>query len=350
MTIMHRIVLLSLALPISNLFAQGLLTPPGAPGATMKTLTQVEPRTPISSLPFTISASGSYYLTGNLTSTNHGVIIEASGVSLDLMGFTLSGDREQMEFGIFLDGATNGLIRNVMVHNGIVRDFGYGLVIWGGNNNRFENLVSSCNAFGGAVLFGADSGQCNANTIQNCTFADNGLNSTNGSAGITLTTLTKGECSGNTIDHCTVGGNGEQGIVFSGNFSGTCNGNRISDCTIGNHATMEIMLSGTEGECSGNTVAGCTIRQGGTGGIYLQDVSGNRIDGNHIVGSSTNSMVGIHCEGSTNNVVVRNSCFGQQYGLVVNTTDMLGPIVSETGILSTTNGAAGLSPWANFVK
>jgi hypothetical protein len=41
--------------------AQGSLTPPpGAPAPTMKTLDQIEARTPISSAPFTISAPGSY--------------------------------------------------------------------------------------------------------------------------------------------------------------------------------------------------------------------------------------------------------------------------------------------------
>src|SRR5438105_5129643 len=40
-------------------FGQGSLTPPGAPAPSMKTLQQVEPRTPISSAPFTITNSGS---------------------------------------------------------------------------------------------------------------------------------------------------------------------------------------------------------------------------------------------------------------------------------------------------
>lgn len=48
-------------------FAQGSLTPPGAPEPTMKTLDQIEARTPISSAPFTIIRPGSYYLTTNLT-------------------------------------------------------------------------------------------------------------------------------------------------------------------------------------------------------------------------------------------------------------------------------------------
>ena len=76
----------------TDVMGQGSLTPPGAPGGTMKNLAQVEPRTPISSLPYTIKVPGSYYLTGNLASTTNGIFIDASQVTLDLMGFTLSGD------------------------------------------------------------------------------------------------------------------------------------------------------------------------------------------------------------------------------------------------------------------
>lgn len=72
--------------------AQGSLTPPGAPAPTFKTLTQIEPRTAITSTgATTISTSGSYYLANNITvSSGDAVTIAVNNVTLDLNGFTIS--------------------------------------------------------------------------------------------------------------------------------------------------------------------------------------------------------------------------------------------------------------------
>ena len=73
-------------------FGQGSLTPPGAPAPTMKTLDQVKAGTPIASAPFTISSSGNYFLTGNLTvSGSDGIDVYTNGVTIDLNGFTIFG-------------------------------------------------------------------------------------------------------------------------------------------------------------------------------------------------------------------------------------------------------------------
>jgi hypothetical protein len=75
--------------------AQGSLTPPGAPAPVMKSLDQIEARTAITnSGAVTISTSGTYYLTTNVTVSNGDAItIAANNVTLDLNGFTISSTR-----------------------------------------------------------------------------------------------------------------------------------------------------------------------------------------------------------------------------------------------------------------
>src|SRR5688572_22881084 len=102
-------------------FGQGNLNPPGPPGPTMKTLDQIEPRTPISSVPYAITSAGSYYLTGNLTNTTatNGISIRADNVTLDLGGFTLAG------VGQFFAGIALGPRQvNVTIMNGVIRNCG----------------------------------------------------------------------------------------------------------------------------------------------------------------------------------------------------------------------------------
>jgi hypothetical protein len=114
------VVLLStLNLQLSTAFAQGSLTPPGAPAPTMKTLAQIEPRTPISSGPYTISSPGSYYLTTNITvSGGNAITIATNGVTLDLGGFTISSTAVSANgYGILM---TNSKARNLTILNGFI--------------------------------------------------------------------------------------------------------------------------------------------------------------------------------------------------------------------------------------
>lgn len=104
---------------ISTAHAQGSLTPPGAPSATMLTLSQIEPRTPISSAPYSILIPGSYYLTTNLSVTSgNAITILASGVTLDLGGWTISSTAPVANgTAIWF---TNSL-RNISIFNGFIQ-------------------------------------------------------------------------------------------------------------------------------------------------------------------------------------------------------------------------------------
>jgi len=119
--------LLTIIHPPSTLFAQGSLTPPGAPAPTMKSLDIIEARTPISAVPYMISSPGSYYLTANLNVTaGDAITITANGVTLDLNGFTLSStDPNNTGSGIVLGGS--GRRQNISILNGFITgSVGYG--------------------------------------------------------------------------------------------------------------------------------------------------------------------------------------------------------------------------------
>jgi hypothetical protein len=90
----------------TSLHGQGSLTPPGPPEPMMKTLEQIEPRTPISSVPCVITNPGSYYLVSNLDLAVNApaITIATNRVTLDLKGFTIGTT--------FSNGIADGIILN----------------------------------------------------------------------------------------------------------------------------------------------------------------------------------------------------------------------------------------------
>jgi hypothetical protein len=253
----------------ASLLAQGSLTPPGAPAPTMKTLTQIEPRTPISSLPFTISVPGSYYLTTNLTTAvSNAIVIATNGVTLDLGGFTIfssvtnaASGGTAILIGSGLSDLTicNGHIRGGVTNNGSGvysgRGFFQGVVYTGTApiNVRIAGVSVS-----GVLYTGIHVGNANTSVAESCTVQ------TAGGGGIGANTIKS--CVARDVSSTAIFGNlvsdswgqSQNDYGISANTAVNCLG--TSDLSIGagaNNATSCQGISGSGTGLAATTAVSC---------------------------------------------------------------------------------------------
>jgi hypothetical protein len=236
----------------------GNLEPNAPPGSTMKPLDQVEPRIPITSVPITISESGSYYLTKNLTASGTAITVSADDVTIDLCGFTLTGPDSGNNCGVYIGGK-----KNVEIRNGIIRDFGYhGIMETSsfGNNNRIIGIRAISNGRHGIILYG------NGHLVKDCLISGNAASLTSINYGI----YTSDGCTiiGNTV--CYQGNSGT-GIVYGIRSGSGCtisnnmvysNGNDAGDYIYGIYAD------------SGSSIQGNTVYDNGDSKVWIDHVYG----------------------------------------------------------------------------
>ena len=171
------IVLVSAFGLLPSALGQGALTPPGPPVATMKTLAQIEPRTPISAAPLTIAAGGSYYLTTNLTvSAGNAIMIAANNVTLDLCGFSIASSAAVANgTAIFLGAVTNVAINNGHISSGVTNTIAG---VFGGSgfaNGISYSGYSPCNvrvkevSVAGVLTYGINLSTDNTTVVAACT-------------------------------------------------------------------------------------------------------------------------------------------------------------------------------------
>jgi hypothetical protein len=202
------------------------------------------PITPTTSLPYTISQPGFYYLTGNISysGTGQAIYITTSEVTLDLMGFSISGPGS----GGTAEGVaiTNLMINNVEVRNGQVKNFYYGVDSAAGNRNvRFSNLkVSGCNTgirgvgdsiiISGCEATGNDIGFSNSGA---CALIDKNVAAYNNTIGFALScngVITNNVAYGNHTGF-SLAANNKQLIDRNSSAGNSINWDNLTGCTEG---------------------------------------------------------------------------------------------------------------------
>ena len=318
-------------------FSQGMLTPPGAPAPTMKSLGQIyaqlDPRTPLgtNTTPgdandiFVITQPGSYFLTTNITSgltnTYNGIEILANNVTLDLNGFALLSTATNVAFGNNYGIYIPNTQTNIIVCNGTINGWAAGVESFSSASVSlvFEKLnVVNCYkgpafAASGIITFGAA-------VIKGCNFE-------NDFYGIYCNAFSSSALS--LIEDCTVNDSAGTGILSYGPAV-------IKSCTANNCANTGINRnSGT-----GGTISGCAAN-GNYYGIY-DGCGRDRIENNHVTGNAYGIDIGGGAS-NTNNIIIGNTAVGSS---VANYTipggQIAGPLITTTGTITNSN------PWANF--
>jgi hypothetical protein len=275
-------------------------------GPTISLLAQ-DPRTPISSVPYKITAPGSYYLTANLTATGNGagITISADNVTLDLNGFALIGGGSGSVAGINFPAAQ----KNILIRNGTVRG-------WTNGGINASNAANS--------------------VIQGIRLSNNSAPSTF----FNIAGLSVGK--GSTVKDCFVANNSNSHGISVGS---ACS---VSSCVAranSDGAGIRVMDN-----CY---VVGNISDSNGTG---ITMGFGNRIDSNSCT-FNLNAGVLIP-SGATNNLVIRNSArgnnpnytiaSGNRYGTIFNLTPSSTSPVNGDSAPSTISNIVSFDPWANF--
>jgi hypothetical protein len=259
-------VIFAFALDPSSLNAQGSLTPPGAPAATMKSLDQIEARTPISSAQFAIFQPGSYYLTTNLTvAAGSAIYVATNQVTLDLNGFTISStdNAETGGSGILLNASNaditilNGHITSGVTDNGGTFSglgFANGISIYG--PGLFSNIrvtgVSVSGCLNNGIYVVSPSSIVDSCTVQNV-----------GGIGIVAQVIT----------HCAASSCGNTAIY----------GTTVSDCS------GQCVGSSGDGIIANNTANNCTGVSAGGFGVFANTCASCYGQSNSGVGTHVNS-------------------------------------------------------------
>ncbi len=328
----------------------GSLDPPGAPAPTMKTLDQVEARTPIAALPFTINAPGSYYLAANLTAASgaDGIVVNAASATIDLNGFTLDGaGLSASAHGIYLAAPSGS--GHYTIRNGVITRWGIG--VWqnaAGPDLFLSDLVVRSSQSDGVRCYDVLAFRSTLNFNQGAGIALNGVgivrdcrvagNNGGGILAMGPRTLVE-DCvlDANSYTGIQIGDNGiVRNCVITNTISTGGNGHAINGGVGVQVVGNNLMGNAGYGAALGANAYVASNSAKGNGGSGLSFLSDSRVEGNEVSG---NGFRGITTTGA-NCFIVKNTSHGNaSANFYVSGANTIAPI-DTTG--TSTN------PWSNF--
>lgn len=187
----------------------GPLDPPAAPGSTDSVRL---PGTPISSIPFTASQPGHYYLTRNLTASGAGqtgITVAADDVSIDLGGFVLAGNGTTAANGTGTGIGVNPGTGGTRITNGTIKLWATGIGAIGSGYTTISDVQVRSNSSGGISLSAHGS-------IERCNASGNGVNNPSNGYGIRVGYATVKDCV--VTDNSVYGIWGFGNAYIAGNF------------------------------------------------------------------------------------------------------------------------------------
>ncbi|MBI3491046.1 MAG: right-handed parallel beta-helix repeat-containing protein [Acidobacteria bacterium] len=272
-------------------------------------------------------------LQSDLTCDRTGLIIGADGITLDLNGHSLTGPGGGGGYpGIIITGHTG-----VSIVNGIVNNFGHGvLLLSGANRNIIRNVTTNSQFFNGISVFGSSD-----NVIENCHV--NG----SGSFGVGL----NGASNGNAVRNCTVTGSGSSGIFIGGgggqppSFNNVVTGNSVHDNPTTGPAIS--IFGSANNTVDGNDVVHNVVGTGGHGIGVSTGSNDNTVSNNHV---SNNSALGISINNaSLNNRVTANTVSGNTSNGVDLNSSTGNSVANNTVTGNSSNGIAVTAASGNSV-
>ena len=344
------------------------LTPPGAPAdGVFKTLDQVEARVPVNAQntpgdadsAFRISSPGSYFLTSNLYIASLGagksaIEIAASGVTLDLNGFTVDGAGATSQ----LSGITCAAVSGITIRNGTVTTWqGAGVALPLGKAVRIDGVTFDTNNIVDQVLSGGLV-VCRGAIVVNC------IARNNKQVGFVVSDPVTGGSPGDAsiVSNCIAESNTEVGFYVVGGIVSGClarengtEGFRVFSTKIENCFASANKKSGiwASTACSivGNT---CYFNGvGSTVGAGIELIANDcRVEGNNLIQND----IGLKAI-SGGNLIIRNSMSGNTTNVDLVAGNKVGKIYSTpssgaiTGDGTAVGAGAGVGttdPWANF--